>query len=118
MRKFAALLAGAAFAAALAAPLAADEKTIKGEVVDSVCYLKKAENKGEAHANCAMSCAKRGQPLAIVAADGVYVITGKYAAENNKMLLDYVAKAVSATGEVMEADGKKTIDIKTISAQK
>ena len=47
-------------------------------------------------------------------ADGVYTITGDYTADNNKKLLDFVAKNVEATGEVGEKDGVKTIDVASL----
>ena len=67
MRNVISFVAGVAFVAALAVPalpaFAADE-TIKGEVVEIACLTsKKDAGKGDAHAACAMSCAKRGQPM-------------------------------------------------------
>jgi type 1 fimbria pilin len=38
--------------------------TLKGEVIDQPCY-DKGGSKGEAHKACALSCAKRGNQLAI-----------------------------------------------------
>ena len=63
MRKIFALVAGAAFVAALAAPLIAQPTTtVKGEVVDVACATKKAPGgKGDDHAACAMACAKKGR---------------------------------------------------------
>jgi hypothetical protein len=118
MKKLVTVLAAAGFIAALAGPLVADEKTIKGEVVDQVCFTKDNAQRGADHEACTMRCAKRGQPLAIVAEDGVYTVVGKYAADNNKMMLDYVAKNVTVTGDVMAKDGSKTIDIKKIEVAK
>jgi uncharacterized protein YjhX (UPF0386 family) len=94
----------------MGAPLAAETKTISGEVIDVTCYTKDKTSKGADHADCAMSCAKKGGKMGVLADDGtVYVITGDYAADKNKKLLPYVAKNVTATGEVAEADGQKTI---------
>jgi hypothetical protein len=107
----------ALFVAALTAPLFADAKTITGEVVDVQCQAKKAENTGEAHENCAMSCAKRGLKMGILADDGVYTITGDYAADKNAKLLEFVAKNVEAKGEVTEHDGMKMIDVKSMKLQ-
>ena len=114
MRKILALVAGAAFIAALAAPLTA-QTTVKGEVVDMGCAVKKAPGgKGDDHAGCAMACAKRGLPAGIMTADAIYQITGDYAANNNAKLLDFVAKRVEVTGTVTEKDGQKTITITSI----
>jgi hypothetical protein len=114
------LTAAALLAAALAVPVfAAPTTTIKGEVVDLECSLSKgAEGKGEAHAACAMSCAKDGQAMGILTADEVYLIEGDYTANKNAKLLDFVAKKVEAKGSVTERDGKKIINIAAMMVQK
>lgn len=111
MRKIFAFVASAAFVAAMAAPMFA-QQTIKGEVVDVACATK--GRKGEAHAACAMKCAKGGAPAGIMTADATYVVVGDYAANSNAKLLDFVAKNVEVTGTVVEKDGQKQITIKTI----
>ena len=119
MRKMFSLIAAAAFVASVAVPaLAQNTVTITGELVDTACALKKGEGgKGEAHAACAMACAKRGQAQGILTADAIYnVASGEYTANNNAKLLDFVAKKVTVTGEVTEKDGQKTIAIKSIKA--
>ena len=98
MRKVISMLSGAAFVIALAIPAFAADMTVKGE----------------AHAGCAMSCAKGGQPVGILTADAVYTVTGDYAANKNAKLLDFVAKNVIVTGEVTEKDGQKMINVKSI----
>jgi hypothetical protein len=114
-----AAILGLALVFSLTAPGFADSKTVTGEVVDVQCQMKKgAGGVGEAHAGCATSCAKKGAALGILAADGVYAITGDYTAENNKKLIEFVAKKVSATGEVSEADGKKTINVASMALAK
>ena len=118
MRKMLVLLAGAAFVASLAMPLAA-QTTLKGEVVDVACSTKKgAGGKGAEHAACAMACAKKGLATGVLTADATYTITGDYAANNNAKLLDFVAKNVEVTGTVSEKDGQKMIAISSIKAAK
>ena len=115
MRKILAIVAGAAVVAVISAPLFAADMTVKGEVVDVACALGKGdEGKGAGHAACAMSCAKRGQPVGILTADAVYEITGDYTANRNAKLLDFVAKRVEVTGEVSEKGGKKMMAVKSI----
>ena len=112
MRKLLASLAAVAVVGFLGVSLRADSATVKGEVIDVMCHMKKASNVGADHADCALSCAKRGAALAILSSDGtVYTITGDYAANNNAKLLDFVAKDVEATGTVADKDGKKTIEV-------
>lgn len=117
MRKMFAVLAAAAFVAS--APLLAAEKTIKGEVVDVQCQVKKAPGgQGEAHKGCANACAKKGAQMGILAEDAVYEIQGDYSANNNAKLMEFVAAQVEATGEVTEKDGKKVITVTSMKAAK
>jgi hypothetical protein len=97
-------------------PLGAAVTTLKGEVVDVQCNLKDAKNKGADHADCGLSCARRGATMGLLTAEGVYTITGDYTKENNKQLLEFVAKQVEATGEVTEKDGKKLIEVSALTA--
>jgi len=119
MTRLFSILAGVAFVAAVAVPVAraaGQEKTLRGAVVDLSCD---ADGKNAPdHADCAISCAKRGQPLAVAATDGVYEITGKFAADKNAKLIEFVTKTVEVKGTVSEKDGKKTIDITAIAIAK
>jgi hypothetical protein len=117
MRRILSWAAIAAFVAVVSVPaLAQDSVTITGELVDTACALKKGEGgKGDAHAACAMACAKRGQAQGILTADAIYnVASGDYTANNNAKLLEFVAKKVTVTGTVSEKDGQKSIAIKSI----
>jgi hypothetical protein len=115
MRNLISMVAGAAFAAALAVPLFAADMTIKGELVDIACATTKKEaGKGAAHATCAMVCAKKGQPIGVMTADAIYTVSGDYAANSNAKLLDFVAKNVIVTGAISEKDGVKSINVKSI----
>ncbi len=115
-----ALAAAVLLAAAVVIPaFAAPTTTIQGEVVDLECSLGKgADGKGEAHAACAMSCARDGQAMAILTADEIVLIEGDYTANTNAKLLDFVAKQVEAKGHVSERDGKKFINIVAMVVQK
>jgi hypothetical protein len=103
-------------AAGTAMPLDAATTTLTGEVVDVQCNLKDAKNKGADHADCALSCARRGATMGILTADGVYTITGDYTKENNRKLLEFVARRVAASGEVTEKDGKRLIEVTALAA--
>lgn len=113
------------FIAALAAPLSAvaGEKIVSGEVIDVACNTKsiKAGAKGSTsqnHAECALQCSKKGMPVGILAADGVYTIIGDMTADDNKALIKFVNKRVTATGTVKEEDGKRLITVTAISFEK
>jgi hypothetical protein len=115
MRNLISTAAAALFVAAVAMPVLAADVTVKGEMVDVACSMAKKEaGHGPAHANCAMVCAKKGQPVGILTADAVYTVVGDYTANNNAKLLDFVARNVIVTGEVTEEDGVKSINVKSI----
>ncbi len=115
MRNLISLIATAAFVSSLVPAALASDITVKGEVVDVACSLAKKEaGKGAGHANCAMVCAKKGQPVGILTPDAVYTVVGDYAAGNNAKLLDFVARTVIVIGEVTEKDGQKSINVKSI----
>ena len=117
MRQFLALLAAALFISTLSAPAWAKTMTVKGQVVDEGCSLKEMGQKGGDHhekaeemAQCAIDCAKRGEPVALLTADGkVYRITGGLAANNNAKLIPHMNHTVEITGDVTEKDGKVQI---------
>ncbi len=96
--------------------VAAAPETIKGEVVDVACQKTKgAEGVGAGHIGCVMACARKGNQLGIMTADGVYEIVGEYSANTNAKLIAFLASEVEATGEVTTKDGTKFI---TVTAMK
>lgn len=116
MKRVLAALFATAFAITLAPPVLADSKTVKGELIDVACHAK--GRKGEAHVNCATSCAKKGGAVGLAAEDGVYTITGELTNENNKELVPHMGQIVEVTGEVKEEDGKKTVEGKSLKMAK
>jgi hypothetical protein len=88
----------------------AKTETVKGELVDQTCYMKDKKNTGASHRECAETCAKKEQPVAVVTADGkVYQVTGPLAADNNAKLISHLAHTVEITGDVSEKDGRMMI---------
>jgi hypothetical protein len=76
----------------------------------------KENNKGVDHKmpadtkDCAIACAKQGQPIAILTADGkVYEIAGGLAADKNAKIIPHVSHTVEITGDVMDMNGKMMI---------
>jgi hypothetical protein len=93
------------------------EKTFVGHVVDVACYVSHGEI-GEAHRECAETCAKAGIPLAILDQQTatLYLPLAKSHHEPaNKELMAFVEKDVRITGTVTEKDGLKTIAIESIA---
>ena len=76
------------------------EVTIKGELVDSLCYVAMAA-KGSGHKQCAMDCAKAGIPISILE-DG----TGKlYTVLPKEDKTGYPASVISKMGDPVTLKG-------------
>ena len=117
MRKLFAGLTVAAFVVALGTPAFAKTETVTGQIVDQTCYTKDmASNKGVDHKmpadtkDCAIGCAKKGAPMALLTSDGkLYQITGGLAAEMNAKIIPHISHTVAVTGNVTTKDGKMMI---------
>lgn len=116
MRKLLMVVVTLGFVAATV-PAWAKTETVKGRIVDQSCYMKdKANNAGMDHKmpadtkDCAMACAKKGMPLALLTEDGkVYTIAGGLAADNNAKLVAHISHVVEIQGETMDMSGKMMI---------
>jgi hypothetical protein len=117
MRKLMAAFAVLAFAALLTAPALAATETVTGKVIDQSCYSADKSNTGVDHKmkqgdvkDCAIACATKGRPLALLTTDGkVYTIAGGLAANNNEKLIAHVSHTVAITGDVTTKDGAMSI---------
>ncbi len=107
-----------ALVASLALPrlsVGAEEKsggqtqTIKGEVVDLMCYLDHGA-KGEKHKSCAEKCIKSGGPVGLLTPDDqLYLVIGEHK-PMNKELASKAAQTVTLKGKVVERHGMKMIE--------
>ena len=125
MRRFLAAVTASGFVIILSATALAKTMTVKGQVVDEGCSLREMGQKGGDHGKsaemdeCAVDCAKRGEPVALLTADGkVYRITGGLAANNNAKLIPHMNHTVEITGDVSEKDGKVQIAANQLKAVK
>jgi hypothetical protein len=117
VRKLCAGLTVAVFVLALGAVAFAATQTISGQLIDQICYKMNKSNTGVDHkmpsgdeANCAATCAKMGQPVALLTSDGkVYTVTGDLAANSNAKLVPHLSHKVELTGDVTEKGGTMTI---------
>ena len=117
MRKACVGLAVTVFVLALSTMAFAATQTISGQLIDQMCYKLNKSNTGVDHkmpdgdtAACATSCAKMGQPVALLTSDGkVYTVTGDLAANNNAKLVPHLSHKVELTGDVTEKGGTMTI---------
>jgi hypothetical protein len=109
----AALALGAGLAVS-ALRVGAEEKSgatqsIKGEVVDLMCYLDHGA-KGEKHKGCASKCIKGGGPVGLLTEDDqLYLIVGDHQ-PMNEQLADKAAQTVTLKGKVVERNGMKMIE--------
>src|SRR6266478_3913894 len=81
--------------------------TVKGYVLDSACAFVKNLKK-PISADCALSCAKAGSPLVILADDGTiyWPISNTIPATGqNERLLKFAGQRVTATGTPYEKGG-------------
>lgn len=108
------LLLSAALAAADTGK--AESVTVKGFVLDSACAFTKDLAKPISR-DCAVSCAKAGSPLVILADDGtIYwpIADTTPATGQNAKLLPVAGQKVTATGRVYRRGGSHAIVIEKI----
>ena len=101
-----------------AAKPAPDKKQAKliGEVVDLTCYLSH-EGKGEKHAQCALDCIKKGNPVAILSNGVLYAVISSDHEPPNAKLAPFAGKQVVVTGEQSEKNGLHFVDMDSVAAQ-
>src|SRR5215467_491603 len=93
--------------------------TVKGYVLDSACAFTKSLDKPISK-ECAISCAKAGSPLVILADDGtIYwpIADTTPSSGQNSKLLPFSGGRVTATGKIYERGGSKAIVIEKIEPQ-
>jgi type 1 fimbria pilin len=118
-------LASAAALALFAIPLSAqamqhadgDKVTLTGNVIDVYCYSTMGAQ-GAGHKQCALACAKAGEPLAILTSDGtIYMpVSNKPADPQNPRLEPFAEGKVKVTGTHRMVNGLHTIQIESIEA--
>lgn len=91
---------------------AADMQSIKGEVVDLMCYLDHGA-KGEKHKGCAEKCIKGGGPVGLLSGDQLYLVVGDHE-PMNEQLAPKAAQTVTLKGKVVERHGMKMIEKATL----
>ena len=94
--------------------------TVKGYVLDSACAFTK-DLKKPISKECAISCAKAGSPLVILAEDGtIYwpIADTTPSSGQNAKLLPFAGEKVVVRGKVYDRGGSKALVIAKIEAQK
>jgi hypothetical protein len=90
---------------------------VNGVLVDVSCYKKDKSNTGVDHKmpqetkNCAVECAKKGQPVGLLTDNGdLYIVGGALAENNNARLSRHMGYKVAMQGSLgVDKDGQKTI---------
>ena len=87
----------------------AETATVKGEVVDLMCYLDHGA-RGAKHAACAKTCIESGGPVGILTKDNqLYLVIGEHKPINAE-LAPLAAETVTLKGKIVERDGMKMIE--------
>lgn len=91
------------------APASGSDLTVKGEIIDLVCYTDHGAV-GEKHADCARKCISSGLPVGIKAEDGtVYLLAGEHKPANAD-LAEHAAKTITVSGKFVTRDGVKLLE--------
>ena len=91
---------------------AAGMQTLKGEIVDLMCYLDHGA-KGDKHKGCAEKCIKGGGPVGLLSGEQLYLVVGDHEAINEQ-LAPKAAQTVTLKGKVVERNGMKMIEKATL----
>ena len=90
--------------------------TIKGELVDSLCYVAMAA-KGSGHKQCAMDCAKAGIPISIVEDETgkLYTVLPKEDKTGySKDVISKMGEKVTLKGDLYENGGNKYVPVESV----
>ena len=92
-----------------------DKVTVKGEVIDLWCYLEGGDH-GAEHKDCAVACAKAGNPIGILTEKGeIYVAMGiKDHQPGKDVLIGKMAETVTVEGTLVKKGGVQVIYITSV----
>jgi hypothetical protein len=97
-------------------------QTVEGLVRDIACPIQnKDATAARFNLDCALQCARRGSPLAILTQDGTLYIPISDSmpdTDQRQRLMPFVGKYVRATGQVFERAGTRALVIKEITELK
>jgi len=92
------------------------EITIKGELVDSLCYVAMAA-KGAGHKQCAIDCAKAGIPISILE-DGTgklyTVLPQKDKTGYPESVINKMGETVTLKGDLYENGGNRYVTVESV----
>lgn len=112
--------AGAVLLLGLGSPVAfgepkGDTVKVKGEVVDLWCYLEGGDH-GAEHKDCAVACAKAGNPIGLLTAKGeIYVMMGVQDHQpGREVLINKMAETVTVEGILVKKGGVQVIYVSSV----
>jgi hypothetical protein len=89
-------------------PVAGKATTAVGEIIDLSCYLQVGKH-GDKHRDCGQKCARNGQPVGLLLADGtVYMLIDEEHDPRRDGLTDFRKSAVELMAEVVTVNGTLT----------
>jgi len=72
--------------------------TVRGEIVDSKCYLGVMNpGRSKVHRDCAVRCISGGIPPALATTDGLYLLAGRDGRQLNRAVLSLVGETVEVS---------------------
>lgn len=96
---------------AMAAPAAV---TVKGEVVDTMCYASMGA-RGESHVKCGLACAKAGIPVGLVEGKKMYILLpAKDGQPLPAAVIDKMGHEISVTGNVYQSGGNTFLTVESV----
>jgi len=116
MNKFAIAGIGLVLSVGFAAYAYAAEKNVTGTLEDSFCYVTAGAH-GAGHKQCAIGCAKKGIPVALVEknTDKMYILLPeKNASSLPDSVIDKMEDEVTVTGDEYSKDGITYLTVKSV----
>lgn len=87
--------------------------TVKGEVIDTYCYVANGQA-GEEHSGCGLGCLKHGIPVGLLDGKKLYILLPtKEGGEVPAALKEKVGKSVSVTGHAYAAGGSNFLTVES-----
>ena len=102
-------------AGAMAAP---KQVTLRGEIVDTGCYLGSGKH-GEGHKECATKCVSEGMPIGLLTTSGkVYLLTPDHDnGDPYNQAKSLAGSMVQVSGALMEKGGISAIDVSSVQGR-
>ena len=116
MNKFVSAALGLAMAASFATAASAAQKSVTGTLEDSFCYVSMGAH-GPSHKKCAMGCAKKGIPVALVekGTDKIYILLPpKNDTALGSNVVGRMEDEVTVTGDAYEKGGVQYLTVQSV----